>query len=338
MAIENANPVTYADWAKTRDPDGKTAAIVELLAQTNPIIQDAHVREGNLTTGHRTTIRTGYGQSTWRRLNYGVQPSKTTSKQIDDHAGMLEDYNEIDKALADLENDKAAFMLSESSGTMEEMSQTHANTLFYGDTSVNPERFLGFTYRYDDKDAPNGRNIVNGQAAGGTPAGNTSSSIWFITWGADTAFEFFPKGSMVGLQMRDLGEHTLYDANGGRYQGYRVHFKHDVGLSVRDWRYHVRICNLEAASIQADSIDLVKLLIKAYHKIQNMGRGQTVIYANRAVLASLDIKAQFNSNVNLTRMEWHGQQITAFRGIPIRMCEALDASDETPVGTGTWQS
>lgn len=332
MANENLNPITYADWAKTRDPDGSTADIVELLAQTNPIIEDAVVREGNTTTGHRTTVRTGYGQSTWRQLNYGVQPSKTTSKQVDDQAGMLEDYIEVDKALADLENDKAAFMLSESRGTMEEMGQNHANTLFYGDLATTPERFLGLTPRYSDPASAVGRNIID--HGGPTPAADSSSSMWFVTWGLDTTFEFFPKGSMVGLQMRDLGEVTLYDENGGRYQGYRTHLKHDVGLVVRDWRFNCRVPNLGSADIAADSIDLISAMTKAYNNIQRRGVGSTVIYANRQVLSSLDILAQNVGNAYATQLqmrEWHGMDVLSYRGIPIRLCEALDVSDEAEV-------
>src|SRR5436190_18454894 len=49
--------LTLADWAKRLDPDGKTATIVELLSQTNEILRDMRWVEGNLETGHRTTVR-----------------------------------------------------------------------------------------------------------------------------------------------------------------------------------------------------------------------------------------------------------------------------------------
>ena len=50
--------LTLADWAKRVDPDGKTSAIVEMLNETNEILDDMIWAEGNLPTGHRTTIRT----------------------------------------------------------------------------------------------------------------------------------------------------------------------------------------------------------------------------------------------------------------------------------------
>lgn len=87
---------------------------------------------------------------------------------------------------------------------------------------------------------------------GGTGGANTS--IWLCGWGEDTLHGIFPKGSQAGLQIKDLGEQTLLDDNGGHYQGYRSHFKWDCGLSLRDWRYAVRICNIDTASF-ADIIN-----------------------------------------------------------------------------------
>jgi hypothetical protein len=57
MATLGANALTLADWAKRIDPDGKTPQIAELLAQSNQILEDMVFMEGNLPTGHRTTIR-----------------------------------------------------------------------------------------------------------------------------------------------------------------------------------------------------------------------------------------------------------------------------------------
>jgi hypothetical protein len=57
MATIGANALTLADWAKRLDPQGKVPSIVELLAQSNEILQDMLWVEGNLPTGHRTTVR-----------------------------------------------------------------------------------------------------------------------------------------------------------------------------------------------------------------------------------------------------------------------------------------
>jgi len=64
--------VSYLDLAARLGPDNKISAIIELLAQTNPILDDMVAVEGNCQDGHKTTIRTGLPSVTWRLFNYGV--------------------------------------------------------------------------------------------------------------------------------------------------------------------------------------------------------------------------------------------------------------------------
>ena len=56
--LSSINP-TLADLAKVTDPDGSISDVVEILNQTNEILLDMTWLEGNLTTGHRTTVRAG---------------------------------------------------------------------------------------------------------------------------------------------------------------------------------------------------------------------------------------------------------------------------------------
>lgn len=323
MANENTNPTTYADWAKTRDPDGGTADIVEILELQNPIIKDIAVKEANMTEGERTTVRAGEPRGTWVAYNEGSMPVKAASRQVDDKPGRLQAYNEVDKALANLEADKAAFMLSESKATLAGMTLDHAETLFYGNNIQNPLRFMGIMPRFNDVAAESGRNIINGAASGTQLGTGLNTSIFSITWGMQTAYEHFPKGSNVGLEMNDLGEVTAHDANGGRFQAYRVFFQQFVGFTLKDWRSCYRIAQLDTATINAGTIDIIKLLIKAQHRLRNNQLGQQVIYCNEAVYTSLDIRAMSTGQVHLQMREWMGEEIVHFRGIPIRMCESI---------------
>ena len=127
MAVLASNVLTLADWAKRLDPDGKVPTIVELLKKTNPILDDMMFMEGNLPTGHRTTVRTGLPDVFWRLINAGVPPSKSTTAQIDEHAGILEAWSEVDVELAKLNNNVAQFRLSEASAFIEAMNQEMAS-------------------------------------------------------------------------------------------------------------------------------------------------------------------------------------------------------------------
>ncbi len=108
-----------------------------------------------------------YHDATWRMLYGGVQPSKSTTKQITDTCGMLEAYSEVDKDLVKLSNDPVAFRATEDSAFVESMGQEIARTLFYGDETT-PEKFIGLSPRFntlDVKKADSAKNIID---AGGT--------------------------------------------------------------------------------------------------------------------------------------------------------------------------
>ena len=97
MATLTSTALTYADWAKRMEDGYKVATIIELLSQTNEILDDMMVVEGNLPTGHKSTVRTGLPQASWRLLNQGVPNAKSTTAQIVDTVGNLETYSVIDK-------------------------------------------------------------------------------------------------------------------------------------------------------------------------------------------------------------------------------------------------
>ncbi len=119
-----------ANVTKRMDPDGSIAKIAELLQEFNPIIEDIPMVEGNLPTGHRTTVRSDTPTPTWRLLNYGVRPTKSTTAQVDDTIGMLEAYSEVDKDLANLNGNSAEFRMSEDKPHLESMSNDMASTVF----------------------------------------------------------------------------------------------------------------------------------------------------------------------------------------------------------------
>jgi len=322
MAVLSTTNPTLADVAKRYDADGKIDTIVELLAETNEVLDDMTFLEGNLPTGHKTTVRSGLPSSTWRKLNYGVQPSKSTTVQITDTAGMLEAYAEVDKALADLNGNTASFRLSEDRAFLESMNQTMASTLFYGDTGTDPEKFMGLAPRYSSLSAESGDNIIVG---GGSGSDNTS--IWLVCWGPNTCHGIYPKGSQAGLKHQDLGEVTLEDAASGKYQGYRTHYKWDIGMSLRDWRYVVRIPNIDVSELTKDasgsSAELVDLMVQAVEKLPNVNLGRCVFYGNRTISSILRRQITNTSNVRLSMDEVAGKRVMSFDGIPFRRNDAI---------------
>ena len=331
--------LTYADWAKRIDENGKVAVIINLLSQTNELMDDMLVVEGNLPTGHKTTVRTGLPTAAWRLLNYGVPKAKSTTAQITDNCGMLEVYSEVDKDLADLNGNTAEFRLSEDLAFLEGMNQQMASAFAYSNSLSTPAQIMGLAPRFNATATATAQTAANVIDAGGT--GSTNTSIWVVTWGPNTVHGIFPKGKMSGLQHRDLGEWPLTDENGNMYQGYRTHFKWDTGLTVRDWRYITRIANIDVSLLSgASAANLINALIRAVHRMPTapstvsteqksdapggmIMMGRTVIYCNRTIRTYLDIQAVNKTNALLRFEEWHGKPVTTFRGIPLRTVDSI---------------
>ncbi len=333
----SSNARTLADWAKLQDPDGKVATVANLLSQTNEILEDALFMEGNLPTGHRVTVATGLPTVYWRSYNKGVPSSKATTAQVDEAIGMLEAYAVVDKDLALLNGNTAAFRTQEDTMFLEAMNQTQAETLFYGNPANDPRQFMGLAPRFSSLSADNSVNILD---AGGN--GSNLASIWLVVWGENTVFCPFPKGSQAGLIHEDQGELTIYDDNNNRYQGLQTHYQWKNGLCVKDWRYVVRIANvnvpamIDGSGAGADA-DLVQLMSRAMDKIPNLNAGRACFYMNRSIYSQLKIQALTGNGTNSASfglgiekaLSQFGtpQQWLTFLGVPLRKVDALTVAE-----------
>lgn len=327
-ALATTHP-TLLDLAKRTDPDGNIASIVEILNQTNEALLDMVWVEGNLPTGHRTTIRTGIPAPTWRKMYGGVQPTKSTTAQVTDTCGMLEAYAEVDKALADLNGNTAEWRLSEERPHIEGMNQEVASTLFYGNEGTEPEAFTGLSPRFAARSGvSNSENVIHGGSSD-----TDNASIWLCVWGPNTGHGIVPKGSTAGLQMQDLGEVTIenVDNSGGRMQAYRSHYRWDAGLTIRDWRYFVRIANIERSALTADAssgANLPNLMFEAWERLPNVGMGRAAWYMDRSILTKLrQQSAAAVKQSTLTVDDVGGVMVTSFNGAPIRRVDAISANE-----------
>jgi len=330
-AAATATYLTLLDWAKREAPGGGVADIIDVLSGTNPILADASVMEGNLPTGHRSVQRTTDPAGTWRMLNKGVAAEKSTTKQFDDTTGMLESYSQVDVALAKLNGNEAAFRASEDNAFVAGLGDTAATAIFYANSKLNPEQMHGLAPRYGALTSGEYDNqIING---GG--AGSDNTSVWLITWGPQTCSLIFPKGSQAGLKSEDLGQVTAVDSSGLMHEVYRTHFVWNLGMALMDFRYVIRICNIDNSLLSSDAstgADLLDKMIDAYYArptvdLGNMGR--TFYYCNKTVAKFLHKQAQNKANVNLSIDMPAGKPIVSFLDAPIHVCDALTIAEAT---------
>lgn len=327
--LGQSGKVTLLDIAKATDPNGRIAKVAELLTQTNEILLDMPFYEGNLPTGHKGFVRTGLPTAVWRSMYQGVPPSKSVRAQIEDACGMLETRSEVDIDTAKLNGNSAEFRMSEATAFVEAMNQTMAQTVIYGNQGTDPEQFNGFAIRYSAiSGAANAVNVID---AGGSGSDNTS--IWLVVWGKETVHGIYPKGSEAGLQHQNLGIIDAFDGNNQRFRAYADWWQWKCGVHVKDWRYVVRIANIDTSALVADSgaADLVKLMVRAFARIPFPGMGTPVFYANRTVKEMLSIQALNKSQNALSITESLrqfggvdvGMKELRFLGVPVRTVDRL---------------
>lgn len=330
-ALSTVNP-TLLDLARRLDPDGKISKIIEILNQTNEILDDMSWKEGNLITGNMSTIRTGLPSATWRKMYQGVQPSKSTTAQVTDTCGMLEAFAEVDAALVELNGNSAEWRLSEEKPFLETFNQEIARTLFFGNEATESEKFTGFAPRYNALSGfAAAENVINGGSAGGQTDNN---SIWLVVWGDETVHGIVPKGSKAGFQQEDMGKVVIENADGsnGRMLAYRSHYRWDAGLTVKDWRFVVRIANIDKSTLTADlstGANLPDLMFQAMRRVPSLSMGRPAFYMSRDMLTKLSQQTSNGvKNSTLVAEDVGGKLVEKFHKIPVRRVDVL-AADET---------
>ena len=333
MAVLDATRLSLADATKRIDPDGSPALMAELLTQTNQHIEDMVVKQGNLPTGEQVTVRTGYPTVFYRAINQGVPDSKSTSAQITEGIAMLETRNSIDVKLARMFGPPDEFRAQESIAFIDALGQTQASGLFYGNPVTDPKQYLGFAGRYSLKAAGNGQNILD---AGGT--GGSMTSIWIVGWSTQSIYTHYPKGLQGGLLHQNLGEMTIQNSDGTKFQAYADVFQWDLGLAVKDWRYAVRIANVDVTALLAGTgtqaltagTHVFKLMNRGLARFPDSAQNMTkmAIYMNRSVFSGCAIAAMdksqnvFGVSEGLSQFGTPLKWLT-FQGIPIRKVDAL---------------
>ncbi len=317
-----------ATLAELRDfYSGESAgSIIELMNETNDILDDVQFMESNQSDGHLTRIRTGLPEVYWRRLYQGTPYSKSQWTQVKEPCSMMESRMLIDEAESKLYGGNASkFIDGESVAFAEAMRQKAARTLFYGNSDVNPDEFKGLALRYPAKDAPN---VID---AGGT--GSACTSAWLISWGERSIHGIYPKDSTGGFEHKDLGIQTVEDSEGRHYEAIVNRYQWSLGLALRDWRACVRIANIPIDSLtkrkgQSGFIDLQQLFIAAKNKMPEVLRQKACWYANEDLMAAIELQSTDAGNVHLVYGEaFKSDGMPLIFGRPLRQCDALSSTE-----------
>lgn len=303
--------LTVAEVVKRKDPrNGNAITMAEELSRKNAILIDAPWIEGNEFLGHKTVRRVSQPAGQRRRINASISTSASTSEVFNDVIYQLADYCVVDKTLAQASGDIAGFRNQENIGFINGMGITLAYDVFYGNNNTDDTSMHGIAARTNTLD---GKLIVGGGGSGGD-----TTSIYVVSWDPMYGCKLvYPRGTSAGLTMDDKGLSTEVTSS-GRREVYTTYYEVMCGLVVPDRRYLGRYANIETSGTTNtfDEDNLITIL-------NQMEGDNKVIYCNRTIFTQMDIKAKDKINALYGVENVFGVPTVTFRGIPVRLCEAI---------------
>lgn len=339
MATLTPGAMTYAEWALRHDPDGKTSELVDMLSQCNGIIDDMMTVECQSGNAYEFTQVTKLPTPTRRVYNMGIPASLAGVAKLISTCSEYGDWVKFDKSLAELGGTLNELRAQEDELHVEGFVQKVATDLFYGNRLTDPTQFTGLANIYNTVSTATSaiaRNVIDCNGVG-----SDNTSMWLITWGKKQLHTIYPRGTKIGLQHIDMGLLPAVDSNGNEYLAYRTYLQWNLGLVIEDWRFCVRACNIDTSDLSGGSAaNLINTLVRMVHRmpvqpvgvgpVQNMTKSvapvapmRSAIYCNRTIAEAIDLQAMNKTNVLLKMEEWDGESVTTFRGIPIRVNDAI---------------
>lgn len=339
MATITPGAFTYGEWGLRHDKDGKVSTLVNMLSQANGTIDDMLTVECQSGNAFEYTQVVKLPTPSRRVYNSGVARTQGGVAKLVATCSQYADWATIDKDLAELGGTLSELRTQEVQLHMQGLAQQLASDMFYANRATDPTQFTGFANIYNTVSSATSAIAKNVIDCGGT--GSTNTSLWLINWGPKAIHMIFPKGTMAGMEHRDMGMLPIPDAVGNEFIAYRDWLSWKIGLAIHDWRQAVRACNIDVSLLNGGSAaNLITILAKMIHRLpvqpaavgpvnysdsvpDKIVPGRPVFYCDRTILEYLDIQAANKTNVLLNMKEWDGEMVNTYRGIPIRCVDAL---------------
>jgi hypothetical protein len=334
--------VSLVDLGRRMDPGGKLMFMSELLSQSNEMVDDWPMVEGNLPTGHLVALRTALPKGTYIRFYQGTPYTASRGAQVQFGLSLLRAYSQVDKRMAMIGGNEKGLREQEDLAHFEGFSQQQSGTAIYGNTWANPEQFTGFFPYYNTVASANAQSAQNVFDGGGI--GSSNASILLAGWGERTAFCIYGKGSKGGLVFENKGDIVPgFDAAQNRFEAFTSLIEWELGLAIPDWRYNVRVANLDtttAGLAGPTPPDIFAILSKVVMRLPTAGRRISGVtktdapngyeppvrlkfYWNRTVAEYAAIQAIRDKNVLIGSKEYAGAPILDFRSIQFGIVDQL---------------
>lgn len=306
--------------------------VAEVLSEENGILSYLPYREANKGKHHETQKRISLPTVYERKANQAIPRGKSLVGTDVFNCAHVEGKVEVDKLILGgmSPEDKKKERWIHAHGHIIAMAHKQADLIVNGSSDSDPSRVGGLLDYYGTLDSAESAVADQMINCGGTGSDNTSMFLVDLGMGIHG---IYPKGSTFGIQSFDDGEIDIIAndtaGNPSSFRGERERFEMDHGLVVNDYTRNVRACNIDVSALSAGSgVELFEILIAMYHRAKFVKAGRKAILVNSTLAQWLDIQAHRNVKTGgqLAYTVIDGQEVLAFRRMPILTCDAISNS------------
>ncbi len=322
---------TLVDLIRAMDPsNNQMLYVADTLARANPIVREAPMMEANQALTHIGSRDSALPTVQKRAINDGVPKSAHKEIPVTAPMSLFETMSQVDEEMLRLAGANAqAFRQRKDRKFIEAMSQSVADEIFYGSVGDDVLGFNGLTTLFDSATVyPNGDSSwwYNVQLEGGS--GGDTTSIWVIEWGPDECTLVYPKNTMGGIEIVDLGKQLVSGVTAStEFVAYVTQFKWRCGLYIADERCAQRVANIEISGGSNEFND--DTVLRAINRLPSMGENPTTrIYCNRDIRTAMDIRVKDKNNMYYREVnDAFGKPVIHFRGIPVQVIDAINSTE-----------
>lgn len=320
-----------AEAAKSIGASGEQLAVVDVISQGTPLMEEGHWEESNDFNTYRLLQTMTEAVGTDAIINQGVNWEVNTLRPVTEIIQSLESALKIDIRILRKQKNAEEYKRIQAELFLRGLSKSFHDRVFYGNTgigqttAVTPDEIVGLHPRFSHIAGVTYNQIqgtqywpVNMFSAGGVAAG-AQASAWLVKWGKDGVFFPFPRDGQDFINIEDMPEIQLvYDANNKPFRAEVTFFSIGFGLCVADWRCVQRICNIDATHRWTSDI-----MVEAMAGLPDTDMSGVVCYVPRFVWVQMSQEAKNNANsFHFDEAPW-GKKTVYFMDIPIRVCDRL---------------
>lgn len=304
--------LTLMDLKNRMTDEGVVADIAEVIALENPILDDIPWQQGNLITGNIIFRRSSMPQVVVRKINEGVEASKSTTTPDTDTCVELYTRGEVDMSALEIQENPAKFLVSENKAFIAALGESCVEQFLYGDPD---DGIIGLAARYGKLN----NSLTKDQIIDFGGTGSNLQSIYIVKWDSTEVSGIYPKNTTAGLKVISKTNERVKDKNGKEFLAHTSDYKWKVGLKVRDYRYVARLCNVPS-DVNQSTLDVIfRKIIICKNRVYNVDKGKVVMYVSPDLFDIIEIAADEKKNMALGYKDLENNvRLLHYKGIPIR--------------------